>query len=57
MENGRVALVREDTALKPFSAVKEVEQILKDGGSTMDVTVLCSKFIQKLNVQCNVVLM
>jgi len=50
VENGRVALVREDTALKPFSAANEVEQILRDGGSPMDVTVLCSKFIQKFNV-------
>jgi len=50
VDSGRVALVREDTALKPFSAAKEVEQILCDGGSPMDVTVLCSKFIQKFNV-------
>lgn len=50
VENNRVSLVREDTSLKPFSVSKELEKILKETGPTMDITTLCSKFIQKFNV-------
>jgi len=51
IENGRATLVREDTKMKPFSAVEEVKKILaaSDTGS-MDITSLCSRFVQKFNV-------
>jgi len=50
-ENGRVALVRQNTALKPFSVADEVVQILKANGSgPMDIKELCKKFVQKFNV-------
>jgi len=49
-EKGRVSLVRDDTSLKPFSAADELEKLLKNEGSTMDITALCSKFVQKFNV-------
>merc|ERR1719214_530576 len=51
VENGRVALVRSDTALKPFSVSEEVKRILEESSSgSMDITSLCSKFTQKFNV-------
>lgn len=51
MENGKVALVRENTALKPFSVANEVEEILKASGSpTMEIKELCSKFAKKYGV-------
>lgn len=51
VENNHVTLVREDTALKPFSVAAEVEQILKASPSgAMDIKDLCSKFVQKFNV-------
>lgn len=51
VENGRVALIRSDTALKPFSVAEEVKRILEESKSnTMDITTLCSKFTQKFNV-------
>lgn len=50
-ENGRVTLVREDTALKPFSVAEEVTNILKSTDSkAMDIKELSSKFIQKFSV-------
>jgi len=49
IENGRVALKREDTALKPFSVTDEIAQILADSG-TMDIKDLKSKFVDKFNV-------
>merc|ERR1719408_1140594 len=33
VENGRVALIREDTKLKPFSAAEEVKKILEESSS------------------------
>jgi len=50
VENGRVTLVREDTAMKPFSVADEVKVILEatDSGG-MDISTLCSKFVQKFN--------
>jgi 2'-5'-oligoadenylate synthetase len=51
VENGRVALIRKDTALKPFSVADEVKRILEESSSgTMDITSLCSKFTQKFNM-------
>jgi len=51
VDNGRVTLVRNDTSLKPFSAVEEVQKILEESKSgSMDITTLCSRFTQKFNV-------
>jgi len=51
VDNGRVTLVRNDTSLKPFSAVEEVQKILEESKSgSMDITSLCSRFTQKFNV-------
>jgi 2'-5'-oligoadenylate synthetase len=49
IENGRVALKREETALKPFSVTDEIAQILTESG-TMDIKDLKSKFVEKFNV-------
>merc|ERR1719311_1391597 len=43
-------MVRDDTSLKPLSVADQLEQILKENGPTMEVTALCSKFIQKFHV-------
>merc|ERR1719160_161551 len=51
VDNGRVTLVRNDTSLKPFSALEEVKKILEESKSgSMDITTLCSRFTQKFNV-------
>merc|ERR1719335_1292363 len=51
VDNGRVTLIRNDTSLKPFSAVEEVQKILEESKSgSMDITTLCSRFTQKFNV-------
>merc|ERR1719265_1035086 len=51
LEHGRVTLVRDDTALKPFSVIEEITNILKSTDSgAMDIKDLSSKFIQKFNV-------
>mmetsp|Transcript_43425 Transcript_43425/g.120703 ORF Transcript_43425/g.120703 Transcript_43425/m.120703 type:complete len:564 (-) Transcript_43425:148-1839(-) len=51
LENNVVALVREDTVLKPFSVAAEVEQILRaNGPGALDMKELCLKFVQKFNV-------
>merc|ERR1719313_688682 len=51
VDNGRVTLIRSDTALKPFSAAEEIKKILEESKSgSMDMTSLCSKFTQKFNV-------
>jgi len=51
LENNQIALVREDTALKPFSAAAEVESILKASISgSMDIKELSNKFVAKFNV-------
>lgn len=50
VENGRVALVREDTALKPFSVRDEVVQLLKGHSGSMDIKELSTNFVQKFNV-------
>jgi len=49
-ENNTVALIRDNTPLKPFSVTAEVEQILKAHGGSMDIKDLCTKFVQKFNV-------
>jgi hypothetical protein len=51
LESSRVALVRKDTALKPFSVTSEIETILKatETGS-MDMKGLDAKFLEKFNV-------
>lgn len=50
IENTRVALKREETALKPFSLLDEVVQLLKQEAGTMDIKDLKTKFVQKFNV-------
>lgn len=46
-----VALVREDTSLKPFSVADEVEALLRaSGGGAMEIKELCAKFVAKFNV-------
>merc|ERR1719316_1847456 len=51
-------MVRDDTTLKPLSVADQLEQILRENGPTMEVTALCSKFIQKFDVSvANVVQM
>jgi len=49
--DGQVSLVRDDTALKPFSVSEELRRILElsESGS-MEMTTLCAKFVQKFNV-------
>jgi len=50
-ENGTVAIVREDSKLKPFSVVDEIAKVL-DASSTgsMDMKDLSAKFIEKFGV-------
>jgi len=50
VEGKKVSLVRSDTALKPVSVAQQLEGILREQGPTMDITTLCSKFIQKFHV-------
>jgi hypothetical protein len=50
VEQGRVTLHREDTALKPFSVTDEIVGLLKSSGGSLDVKDLTSKFVQKFNV-------
>lgn len=50
LENGHVALVREDTKMKPFSVADEVVAILKAGNGSEDIKELCNKFQDKFNV-------
>merc|ERR1719326_2202310 len=50
VEGKKVSVVRSDTALKPVSVAQQLETILKEQGPTMDITTLCSKFIQKFHV-------
>jgi len=50
LDNGRVALKREESALKPFSVTDEVAQILQDGSGVMDIRDLKAAFVQKFNV-------
>ena len=58
LEGGKISMVRDDTSLKPLSVADQLEQILKENGPTMEVTALCSKFIQKFHVSvANVVQM
>jgi hypothetical protein len=59
MEKGKISMVRDDTSLKPLSVADQLEQILRENnGQPMEVTALCSKFIQKFHVSvANVVQM
>merc|ERR1719359_563085 len=59
MENGKISMVRDDTSLKPLSVADQLEQLLRENnGQPMEVTALCSKFIQKFHVSvANVVQM
>jgi hypothetical protein len=50
VENSKVSLVREDTTLKPISVSKQLSDLLRENGPTMEVTALCSKFVQKFHV-------
>merc|ERR1719450_85746 len=57
-ENGKISMVRDDTSLKPISVADQLEQLLRENGQPMEVTALCSKFIQKFHVSvANVVQM
>jgi len=49
LDNGRVALKREDSALKPFSVTDEVVQILASGSGPMDIKDLKAAFVTKFN--------
>jgi len=49
LDNGRVTLKREDSALKPFSVTDEVVQILEGGSGAMDIKDLKAAFVQKFN--------
>merc|ERR1719262_1460353 len=59
MENGKISMVRDDTSLKPLSVADQLEQLLRENHrQPMEVTALCSKFIQKFHVSvANVVQM
>ena len=58
LEGAKISMVRDDTSLKPLSVAEQLESILKEHGPTMEVTALCSKFIQKFHVSvANVVQM
>jgi len=50
LEGGKISIVRDDTSLKPMSVGEQLEGILREQGPTMEVTALCSKFIQKFHV-------
>lgn len=51
VENNHVALVREDTSLKPFSVADEVETIIKASSSgVLEIKDLCTKFTAKFNI-------
>jgi len=51
VENNHVAVVREDTSLKPFSLAGEVESILKaTNNGSMEIKELCAKFAAKFNI-------
>lgn len=50
VDQNRVTLVREDTALKPFSVTDEVVQLLKSHSGSMEIKDLTAKFVQKFNV-------
>lgn len=51
IENNHVALIRQDTALKPFSVAAEVEEILAASPTgAMEIKELCGKFSAKYNV-------
>mmetsp|Transcript_35632 Transcript_35632/g.101532 ORF Transcript_35632/g.101532 Transcript_35632/m.101532 type:complete len:564 (-) Transcript_35632:105-1796(-) len=51
VENSQVALMREDTGLKPFSLAAEVESILKaTSNGSMEIKDLCGKFAAKFNI-------
>jgi len=51
VENGLVTLVREDTTIKPFSVVDELQVILHENGTgSMEIPLMSSKFSEKFNV-------
>jgi len=51
VENGLVTLVREDTKMKPFSVIDELQVILeKSGTGSMEMALLSSKFSKKFNM-------
>lgn len=49
-QNGCVSLTPTQTALKPFSALDEVVQLLKENKSSLEIKELCNKFVQKFGV-------
>lgn len=51
LNGSTVALVRQDTALRPLSVAEEVEAILKASSSgVLDIKELCSRFVAKYNI-------
>jgi len=50
LDGGKISIVRDDTTLKPMSVGEQLDGILREHGPTMEVTALCSKFIQKFHV-------
>jgi len=49
VENGLVRLVREESKLKPISVKEEVRAILEAAGGSLNISEVCSKFVQKFN--------
>merc|ERR1719506_1901066 len=50
VEGKKVEFIQQERALKPMSVAQQLEGILREQGPTMDITTLCSKFIQKFHV-------
>lgn len=50
VNNNIVALVRDNTALKPFSVVEEVELILRNSSGAMEIKELCTRFANRFGV-------
>merc|ERR1719230_1754494 len=49
VESGLVGLAREEKKLKPIAVKEEVKAILEAAGGSLNITEVCSKFIQKFN--------
>jgi len=50
LDGKKVSLVRKDTTLQPLSVSKQLEELLRENGPTMEINALCSKFVQKFHV-------
>jgi len=56
MNNGSVAIVCEDTSLKPFSVVDEIVRIVNDSPGIMDIRELSHKFADKFGASLSSIL-